>query len=218
MLGDTSGKCTSPSVGAMPSYHTVSYLVIAGLSLAAAFFTIRVESFRRELNASTTGLEIASGQKVQVVRIIDGDEVSVRVGAAQFVVRILGVSAYDPGVNDPLTENVAKGAVRYLEKVILNNEVELTFASFQKDARDRVLSSIYKNGIDIGQDMIANGHAVVYTRYPFARTTEYLLAERDASTRSRGLWAIPAMRERSLRLKKVWAQERERARAKERKP
>ena len=186
------------------STHTVSYLVIACLSAAAAFFTFRVESFRRGLNDSPANLDFASGQRVIVAKIVDGDEVSVRVGTAQFVVRLLGISAYDPAVNDPLMENAARGALRYLEKVVLNNEVELVFPSFQKDARERVLSYVYKNGIDIGLDMVSNGHAIVYTRYPFARMAEYLAAEREAQARSRGVWAVPALTQRSLRLKQVW--------------
>ncbi len=49
-------------------------LMLLGASL---FFTASVTSFKKELNLSATTLEINSGQEAMVVKIIDGDEVSV---------------------------------------------------------------------------------------------------------------------------------------------
>lgn len=192
------------------STNNLSWALVLILCGVAAFYTAQVQSFRGDLLPAPENLELTSGQKVTVIKIVDGDELSVRVGNLQFVVRILGISSYDPAVNDRLTENVAKEAVRYLEKVTLNNEVELIFEKFARDRYGRVLSYVYKNGVDLGLDLVTNGHSLVFTRYPFPRMPEYLTAERQASEARRGVWALPATRHRSLQLKQVWKNERER--------
>ena len=175
---------------------------------AALFFTISVEQFKRGLNISSDEINFSSGQKVTVVKIIDGDEISVKLASAQFIVRIFGISSFEPEVNDPVMENISKESFRYLEKTILNNDVELVFEKFQKDKEKRVLSYVYYKGIDVGLDMIANGYSIVYTRYIFPRMDEYLKAEKKSIETRKGLWGQPTAAKRSMQLKKLWDTER----------
>jgi endonuclease YncB( thermonuclease family) len=183
-------------------------LILRGLFIfcliAALYFTISVERFKSRLYTSAENLNFPSGQKVNVVKIIDGDEIAVKMNNSQFVVRILGISSYEPAVNDPVMENVAKDTLRYLEKTILNYDVELVFEKFQQDKDKRVLAYVYYKGTDVGLSMVENGLSIVYTRYPFPRIEEYLHSERISRNARKGLWAVPAAAERSMMLKKLW--------------
>ena len=103
-----------------------------------------------------------------------------------------------------MLENVAKDAFHYLERTILEKEVELVFEKFQQDKDKRVLAYVYYNGVDIGRHMVADGLSIVFTRYPFPRMDEYLNSENKAIRAKKGLWNVPAAAERSLMLKKIW--------------
>lgn len=190
------------------SFNSILWFLFAMFLGAALFFTISVEQFKRGLNISSDDINFSSGQKVTVVKIIDGDEISVKLANAQFIVRIFGISSFEPEVNDPVIENISKESFRYLEKTILNNEVELVFEKFQKDKEKRVLSYVYYKGIDVGLDMIANGYSIVYTRYIFPRMDEYLKAEKKSIETRKGLWGQSIAAKRSMQLKKLWDTER----------
>lgn len=178
------------------------WLVLAALVSASVFFTAGVVSFKRSL--TDADIQFASGQKVTVVKIIDGDDVAVRLGDRQFRVRILGLAAFDPTLNDPLVRGAAQAATAYLNKTIMGGEIELVFESFARDANGRVLAYVHKNAIDIGEDMVVNGLTPVFTKYPFSRSKHYLAAERVARDARAGIWGDPALTRRSLELKKVW--------------
>lgn len=191
------------------SFNTILWTLFGVFLGAALYFTISVEMFKSRLNNSSENINFSSGQKVTVSKIIDGDEISVKMNNSQFVVRILGISSYEPAVNDPVMENIARDAMRYLEKEILNNEIELVFEKFQKDKDNRVLSYVYYKGADVGLYMIGNGLSIVYTRYPFPRIDEYLQSEKKAIRTKRGLWGVPSAAKRSIMLKNLWKRENE---------
>lgn len=174
-----------------------------GLSL---FFTFNVISFKNKLNVSSKDLKIDSGQKVTVVRIIDGDEISVKLDNNQFIVRLLGISSFNPTINDPSIQNVAQNALIYLEKNLLNKEVTVVFDNFVKDEENRLISYLAQNGRDIGLDMVDSGYTLVYTKYKFSRMHEYLKHENAAMLAKQGLWGNPVITQRSIQLKKIWEQ------------
>ncbi len=189
------------------SFNYVLWTLFGFFLCAALYFTVSVEKFKGRLNTSSESISFASGQKATVIKIIDGDEISVKFNNSQFVVRILGISSYEPAVNDPVMENVARDTIRYLERELLNSEVELVFENFQKDKDNRVLSYVYHNKKDVGLFMIENGLSIVFTRYVFPRIDEYLAAERKAVRGKAGLWGVPAAAKRSMMLKNLWKKE-----------
>jgi hypothetical protein len=58
-----------------------------------------------------------------------------------------------------------------------------------KDKYGRLLRYVYKNGADIGAQMIEEGYAYAYLKYPVARTSEYKKLESQAREGKKGLWA-----------------------------
>ena len=76
------------------SFDKILWSLFAFFLCAALYFTIGVERFKSRLNVSAENLNFSSGQKVNVLKVIDGDEISVKMDNAQFIVRILGISSY----------------------------------------------------------------------------------------------------------------------------
>jgi len=192
-----------------PSLGGVFWLVTMLFLGASLFFTINVLSFKNRLSDPEGPPAFASGQKVTVVKIIDGDELSVNMGEARFIVRILGIWSFDATANDTLTQAQGKSAVNYLEAALLNREVELVFDAFRKDSSKRVLAYVHSNNADVGYDMVSKGFCLVYTKYPFPRMEPYSAAEAAAGKRRLGLWSDAGIVIRARVLKKLWLQERQ---------
>lgn len=186
---------------------TVLALLLAGCSL---FFTARVFAFRRSLHSRPAAETLRSGQTVMVQRILDGDELSVLVGKEPVTVRILGVSAPDPTMNDPVMQPAGRQTLLHLENRLPGRPVELVFDEHKLDARKRLLSYVHADGRDLGLDLIERGLAIVYSKYPFSRLGAYALAEDAARRARRGLWADAAAAQRAEQLKALWDAERRR--------
>jgi len=192
-----------------PSLSGVFWLVTLLFLGASLFFTVNVISLKSRLSDPGGPPAFASGQKVTVVKIIDGDEVSVNMGEARFIVRIIGIWSFDATANDTLTQAQGKSAVNYLEAALLNREVELVFDRFQKDSNNRVLAYVQSNNVDVGYDMVSRGICLVYTKYPFPRMEPYLAAEALAGKNKLGLWGDTGIVIRARVLKKLWLRERQ---------
>ncbi|MCP4219934.1 MAG: thermonuclease family protein [bacterium] len=184
-------------------------IIILAFFGCAAFFTYSVISFKRGLQTQPKEIVIQSGQKVTVEKIIDGDEISVKSPKGTFIVRILGVKAYDPTVNDHALQNIAKSAFNYLQNTILNTEVEVLFDTFQTDDKKRILAYINGNNGDVGLEMVKQGIVLVYNRYSFSRMPTYITAENESILDKLGIWGIEAAIQRSRQLKKLWDNQRE---------
>lgn len=181
----------------------VNSLIVVLFALAL-FFTLRVLQTQCLVSQSSPEIPLKSGQKALVTKILDGDEVLVKINSNEFSVRIIGIYAFDPSVNEPLIENIAKTAFHSLEKLILNQEITLVFEQFQKDANQRVLSYLFLNQMDIGLEMLKNGLAMAYLKYPFTQSGFYLAAQNKAQKSKRGLWMIPAASKRARELQNFW--------------
>jgi endonuclease YncB( thermonuclease family) len=181
--------------------------VLLGMSL---FFGINVESRKRQWQTEKKGVEVASGAAVTVVQIIDGDEVSVSAeDGSTFVVRILGIKAFDPKVNDPGLSEVGNAAVRHLEQVTKRaGAVTVEYDEKKMDRAGRLLAYLRADDRDVGEYLVREGHVLAYTRYPFSREQQYLAVEVEAKTRARGLWGIPKATIRAEALKGTWEAQR----------
>lgn len=191
-----------------PSLGGVFWLVTLLFLGASLFFTTNVFIFKNRLSDPDGPDTFASGQKVTVMSIIDGDEISVNMGGARFIVRLLGIWSFDATANDTLTQGQGRNAMNYLEATVLNREVELVFDAFRKDANKRVLAFVRVNGSDVGYDMVSKGTCLVYTKYPFPGMDNYLEAELAAEKKKLGLWSDAGIVIRSRVLKKVWEHDR----------
>jgi endonuclease YncB( thermonuclease family) len=180
-------------------------LLLAGTSL---YFTVGVFSFKRSLHSKPLVAGLKSGQGAVVQRILDGDEMSVLVGKAPLTVRLLGVSAPDPTMNDPEMQPAGRQTLLYLENHVQGRTVELVFDEFKLDSRKRLLCYVQLDGRDLGEGLVDQGLALTYTKYPFSRLGAYAMAEDGARRSRRGIWSDPKLAQRAEQLKALWDSQR----------
>jgi micrococcal nuclease len=184
----------------------VYWVVILLLLGAATFFTFQVES--RRLKVRRKIVPIGSGQKVQALKAIDGDEVVVLVNGTPQVIRLLGIKAFAPTANEDGIKSLGAAARRRLEQLIKNRELVVEYKKEKRDRHGRLLAYLRAGKTDLGLDLIERGLVMVYTRYPFSRKVAYLTAEGRASAKSVGLWGNAKATMRVQALKAVWEAER----------
>lgn len=112
-------------------------------------------------------------------RVIDGDTIQI----ADKRIRLWGIDAPERAQT---CGNTACGlaATVFLQKIVLDTTV--TCYERDKDKYGRVVAQCETNAGDIGRRMVANGHAVDYTRYSHGY---YKDEEAAAKEQHLGIWA-----------------------------
>ena len=117
----------------------------------------------------------------KVVRIADGDTVTVLNSSGRIKIRLAEIDA--PERNQPWGRK-AKSA---LDALIEDQVIEIE--QIDVDSYGRIVGRITFNGLDINREMVRNGHAWVYRQY--LRDKSLLDVEAEAKAAKRGLWALP---------------------------
>lgn len=171
---------------------------------AAGFFGSQVWQFKA--SQQTRELQLASGDVVTLHTVLDGDTLVVtKEGEGQATVRLLGIKTFEAKQAKDLeaaSGRAAEAAVRELAgsepmRVLLNNP--------PRDRRGRTLATLYLGAEDLGLALVARGHALVYTVYPFSQMPQYLQAQNQARAQRLGLWADPAVALRAEGLIREWS-------------
>ncbi len=184
-----------------PGFWTFVAL-LTGLSI---FFGVSAELHRRQLGRSANQAPLESGVQVSVVEILDGDEIAVRGEAGTpFVVRILGIKAFESTSFEPGISAFGARALRTLRDAIAGKRVALVFPEFKQDRNGRVLAFVQLEKRDVGRELVRGGLALVFTRYDFSREEEYLSAQAQARSERKGLWSSDKASERALALIASW--------------
>lgn len=127
--------------------------------------------------------------KYNVTKVIDGDTIEVSNSSEKLTIRILGIDT--PELHKPNTpvQCYAKEAQLFLEKLILNKDVEI-----QKDIEDvdiygRKLRYVYYNSQNISTILLENGFAYLYSKAPNnLHTTSLRNSVKSAMMDQIGLW------------------------------
>lgn len=143
---------------------------------------------------SPATLSTLHGQPAQVVRVIDGDTVDIKLNSKPERLRLIGMDT--PEVVDPRTVVQCFGkeaSARAKELLPEGAEVRVDGDPTQ-DTRDqygRLLAYLWlPDGRLFGEVMIAEGYAHEYTfRVPYQQQAAFKRAEREARAAGRGLWA-----------------------------
>jgi endonuclease YncB( thermonuclease family) len=130
-------------------------------------------------------LSIHAAPTVRVSHVSDGDSFILSTGER---VRMIGINAPE------LAEKFGPEAKRHLEDLIRGKSVQLD-GDPQNDDRDvhgRLLRFVTLDGVDINRQMIVDGWAYAFLRYPFAkqRRDEYRDAESSAKAAKIGIWVV----------------------------
>lgn len=128
------------------------------------------------------------GSEALVSEVIDGDTVRLSDGNK---VRILGIDT--PETKDPRkpVQCFGEEASAKMKELTEGKQVTLLVDSSQgdKDKYGRLLRYIYIGSTDIGAQMIEEGYAFAYLKYPVAKTEPYKALENQARENLRGLWS-----------------------------
>jgi endonuclease YncB( thermonuclease family) len=140
------------------------------------------------------GGTLGAGDEGRVVRVADGDTLTVRTGDESVQVRLLGIDAPESSTTRfGRTDCGGDAAERSLRAVAEGVRVRLVTDPDSGDTHDRYGRLLaYADGPegDLGEAQLRAGHAVIY-RYRerrFSRLDRYRRAQRTARARRRGAW------------------------------
>jgi micrococcal nuclease len=121
-----------------------------------------------------------------VVRVIDGDTIMLN---GEERVRLIGIDTPETVHPGRPVECYGREASAYLKKALQGRRVRLEFDQQHKDRYGRTLAYLYRSdGTFVNAEMIRQGYAHAYTRYPFRHLEQFRKLERDARQAGRGLW------------------------------
>lgn len=128
-----------------------------------------------------------------VIRVADGDTLTVRIGANLEKVRVVGIDT--PESVDPRRPVQCFGReASDAAKSLLNGKsvwLERDTTQGERDKYQRLLAFVWLDATtDFGLKMIKDGYALEYTyKLPYRYQNEYRNAQRDAKAQGAGLWS-----------------------------
>ena len=144
--------------------------------VAKSYFLI---SFLAVSMAAEAKLQAVSAE---VLRVIDGDSITVRVDQTSYRIRLAEIDA--PEMDQAWGEE-SKSA---LQEKLENEEVAMEIIDV--DRYSRLVARVFLNGRQINREMLEEGHAWVYLEY--LRDETLLDPEAKAKKKKVGLWASEA--------------------------
>lgn len=117
----------------------------------------------------------------RVVKVIDGDSITMLVGKRQIQIRLAEIDTPERG------QPYWRVSRKALEKLVAGK----TIIAIQTDIDryKRVVAHIYVGNIWINEQMIKEGYAWLYRKY--AKSESLYLAEEFAKTNKLGIWSLP---------------------------
>lgn len=140
------------------------------------------------IGGETDSLEV----NALVTDIVDGDTIKVQTknGDTQ-TVRLIGIDTPESVHPQKPVECFAIEASKYLEELILDEQVKLEFDPTQGEADryGRLLAYVWLGEDNINEKMIKNGFAYEYTyNFPYKYQDKFMIAEENAISNQKGLW------------------------------
>jgi micrococcal nuclease len=160
--------------------------------------TASAAAAEEELDDAATTTEESDGESAakrelfDVVKVIDGDTITIKLGQKNETIRLIGVDT--PETNDPRTgvQCFGKEATAKLKSVIGKRvSIEKDAGEGERDKYDRLLAYVYsEEGLHLNKYLIEQGYAYEYTYDdPYKYQKEFKAAQADAKAKQRGLWA-----------------------------
>lgn len=115
----------------------------------------------------------------KVVRIADGDTLTVLVDDRQHKVRLVEIDAPERG--QPFGQRARQALAE------LTHDKTVTVRFEERDRYGRILGEVMVDGISANRTLVASGYAWAYRHY--LKDKEYLALEQQARVQERGLWA-----------------------------
>lgn len=161
----------------------VIVLLVAGIS---------VDEIRKILALPTTNTPTPAGS-YRVVKVVDGDTITIDKDGAHQSVRLIGVDT--PETVDPRrpVQCFGEEATRAMRSLVAERivRIETDASQGEYDTYGRLLAYIFTpDGTLVNQYLIYEGFGHEYTfQLPYARQADFRAAEADARLAQKGLWA-----------------------------
>lgn len=186
---------------------TVIFWSLIALLLGASTF-YGVNAWRFTAANQQKDAVLASGDVVQLVDVLDGDTLVVsKEGQGNTTVRLLGIKTFESKHGKDATALHGRAAQEAVKRAVGENPLRVLLNDPPRDRHGRTLANLYNGGEDIGLALVAQGHALVYTVYPFANMPAYLRSQNSARKKKLGLWGDPEVVERAEGLIREWARQ-----------
>ena len=139
--------------------------------------------------AAAAGSPASPWLEGQVVRVVDGDTIHVRIGARVERVRYIGVDS--PELRHPARGEEAGGraARRENAELVAGRRVRLELDAQARDRHGRLLAYVWVADLMVNAELVRRGFAQVMTVPPNVRYQAlFLRLQREARAAARGLW------------------------------
>ncbi len=130
------------------------------------------------------------GLRAKVTNIVDGDTFDVTIDSEKFRIRLIGVDTPETVHPTKRAEESGKIASNYLNNLLTNKTVSLSFDNTKTDIYNRLLAYVYLDNILINADLIKNGYGYAYTKYPFKYQNVFVEYEQTAKESGIGIWSV----------------------------
>ena len=140
---------------------------------------------------SKESVESSSNHRL-VVRVIDGDTIVV---SPNEKVRLIGVDTPETVHPKKAVACFGKQAKQFTHDAVEGKTIRLVLDKvnterLHKDRYGRTLAYVFlENGTMLNRELIREGYAHAYTRFPFRYLVEFRQIERAARTQGLGLWS-----------------------------
>ena len=141
------------------------------------------------LAVSTAPADASQSLLGEVVRVVDGDTIVVRIGTRTETVRYIGMNtpelAHSPKGEQPGGREAAKAN----EQLVQGQTVRLELDVQERDRYGRLLAYVFVGDIMVNAELVAQGYAQVMTVPPNVKHQElFLKLQREARLLQLGLW------------------------------
>lgn len=138
-------------------------------------------------------LLVAGCEGVEVVEVVDGDTIKVRLGGEVETVRYIGMDT--PETVHPIrgVEPYGIEASEQNRQLVAGRRVRLEFDVEKRDRYGRLLAYVYVDTLFVNAELLRRGYAQLMTVPPNVRYVDlFRRLQTEAREAGRGLWADPA--------------------------
>lgn len=207
-------KSSKSRIALFLEQYNISLLTVILLA-ASLYFFVGAHRMRSATTASNPHL-FSTGDIVDIVNVVDGDEVLIGDGEGNNTLfRLLGIKSFSATVSDPLLSEYGKICFTYLKAKTANQTARLEIADKGLDTEGRLLGTLFLKDsqgaytVDLGLDLVQKGYTLVYTRFDFAGMKGYLDIQKLAQEEKAGLWSNERITARALALQLLWDEEKQ---------
>jgi micrococcal nuclease len=128
--------------------------------------------------------------RAQVLRVVDGDTIRVRLDGRTERVRYIGVDTPESVKPDTPVQCFAKKASHFNASLVAGRAVTLRTDAEERDRYGRLLAYVYADGRFVNRELVARGYARTLTIPPnVAHADEFARLARRAHEAGAGLWS-----------------------------